>query len=366
MKKKVLHVSAGGLGHGGVSTVIFSVVQSLYKHFDFSCVVFSRKLEREELFEQYGTLYRVNCYPKKGKRDYFEAITRPFKLYFGIKRICKKEKFDIIHCHNQRDQWVCLLAAKHASVPVRIAHSHNTNSPKKISLIEKKYKLFAPYIIKKTATKLVGCSQQACEQFFVCNNFSVIHNSVDFNKFSLSKRLSHEGINFVHVGRFTYQKNQDFVLKTFAEVCKSIHNAKLFLVGFGTDAEVERLKLLIVNLGIEDSVELVPGDKVDVADYYAKSDYMIFPSRFEGFGIVLVEAQAMGVQCYVSENIQPEVDVGLLEFLKLSDGPKKWADCIVSDIQNGRKGSCDVNKLSQYSNEVVCRRYADLYNGVNI
>lgn len=363
MKKKILHVSSGGLSHGGVGAVILSVVQALHNQFDFSCVVFSRKLGREEQFERYGKLYRINCYPKKGKRDYFEVITRPFKLYFGIKRICRKEKFDIIHCHNQRDQWICLLAAKQAGVPIRIAHSHNTNSPKRISWIEKTYKGIAPGIIKRNATKLIGCSEQACLQFFLSDDFTVVHNSVDLDRFSVSKRIENNGINFIHVGRFTYQKNQDFVLNTFAEICKSIDNAKLFLVGFGSDAEVERLKSLIVSLGIEDSVEMVPGDKVDVVDYYKKSDYMIFPSRFEGFGIVLVEAQAMGIQCYVSENIQPEVNVGLLQFLNLSDGSKKWAECIVSDIQNGRKGCCDMSKLLQYSDEVISRQYADLYNG---
>lgn len=363
MKKKVLLVSAGGLGHGGVSSVLLSIVQSLHKQFDFSCVVFSRKLEREEQFEQYGKLYRINCYSKIGKRDYFEALIRPFKLYFGIKRLCRKEKFDIIHCHNHHEQRICLLAAKHAGVPVRIAHSHCTNSPKKTSWIARKHRSFAKYIIKKNATKLIGCSEQACQQFFLSDDFTVVHNSVDLDRFSVSKRIEHNGINFIHVGRFSYPKNQDFVLNTFAEVCKSIDNAKLFLVGFGTEAEVERLKSLIVSLGIEDSVEMVAGDKEDVVEYYKKSDYMIFPSRFEGFGIVLVEAQAMGIQCYVSENIQPEVNVGLLQFLNLSDGPKKWAECIVSDIQNGRKGCCDMSKLLQYSDEVISSQYADLYNG---
>lgn len=363
MKKKVLHVSAGGLGHGGVSTVIFGIVEELYNDFDFSCVVFGRVRERDAYFEKFGKTYRLNCYPKQGKRDYLELLTRPFRLYFGIRRICKENKPDVIHCHNHRDEWICLLAAKHAGVQTRIAHSHNTNSPKKKTRLEKIYKSLSPSMMKKTATVNIGCSKAACKDFFCHDNFSVVPNAVDLEKYSGEKCYAHDRMQFIHVGRYTYQKNQEFVLETFAEVCKVFPEAHLFLVGFGEPAEIERLTTLIKKLNIEQNVEMVPGDKVSVPDYYAKSDYMIFPSRFEGFGIVLIEAQAMGIHCYVSENIQEEADVGLLTFLQLKDGPRKWAECIVSDIQNGSNKSLDSEKLSQYSNAAICRRYADIYNG---
>ena len=363
MKKKILHVSSAGLNHGGVASVIFSIVESLESDFDFDCVVFNRKSDLEEEFEKHGTIHRIHCYPKKGKRDYVELLLRPIKLYFGIRKICKTHHYDVIHCHNQRDEWICLLAAKHAKVPMRIAHSHVTTSPKKRTWLENWYRNISPRMLRKVATVSLGCSELACSQFYAHKDYMVIPNSIDLEKYCIPAERSAHNLNFVHVGRFTYAKNQEFVLETFAHVCKALPQAHLYLVGYGEPHEVEHLKTLIDTLGITENVEMIPGDAVDISAYYAKSQYMIFPSRFEGFGIVLLEAQATGIQCYVSENIQQEVDVGLLHFLQLSDGPKKWAEFIVSDIQNGPKLTLNQEKLSQYSNAAVCAKYAAVYRG---
>lgn len=363
MKKKILHVSAGGLGHGGVSAVIFSIVESLHTQFDFGCVVYARERERDSYFTEFGRIHRISCYPTKGKRNYFELITRPHKLYWGIRKICREQKYDVIHCHNQRDEWICLLAAKHAGVPVRIAHAHNPNSTKKKSFIEKVYKSLSPKMMEKTATINLGCSKAACEEFYCHDRFTVVPNAIDLEKYSLPTSRENNAMNFIHVGRYTYQKNQDFVLETFAEICKISPEARLYLVGFGEASEVERLKALIHELGISDQVEMVPGDVADIPSYYARSRYMIFPSRFEGFGIVLIEAQAMGIECYASEAIPTEADVGLLHFMDLSDGPRAWAERIVADIKNGTGLSLDTEKLSQYSNESISKRYAAIYNG---
>mgnify|MGYP000366456599 FL=1 len=86
------------------------------------------------------------------------------------------------------------------------------------------------------------------------------------------------------------------------------------LVGFGEDKE--KLKNLIHELNLDESVDLIPGDKVDVSEKYDEADYMIFPSIYEGFGIVLLEAQAKRIPCFVSEAIQKEVDAGLLNYIK--------------------------------------------------
>jgi glycosyltransferase involved in cell wall biosynthesis len=326
-------------------------------------VVFSRKSEEENKFEKYGQLHRIECYPRKGKRDYLELVTRPLKLYFGIRKICRSKSFDAIHCHNQNDEWICLLAAKHSGVPIRIAHSHVTNSPRKRSWIERAYKSLSPSMLKHVTSVNVGCSKLACEQFYAHSNYIVIPNSIDLSRYSISRKDSPQKNCFVHVGRYTYAKNQEFILETFAEICKILKDAHLLLIGYGEDFEVKRLSDLIENLGIKQNVELIPGDKVDILSYYAKAEYMIFPSRFEGFGIVLIEAQAMGIKCYVSENIQKEADVGLLTFLQLSDGPEKWAEKIVSDIKNNREQTLDTEKLLQYSNESISKKYAAIYNG---
>lgn len=360
--KRVLHISSGGLTPGGVGSVIFSIVESLHEEVSFDCVVFNRIGQREEEFKAYGELHRIHCYPKKGKRDYLELLLRPLKLYFGMRRICKSRQYDVIHCHNQHDAWPCLLAAKHAGVPVRISHAHVGIDGRKRSPIEAKLKKNAIRLLNKYATLRVACSAEAGRLLFGDNEFVLIPNCVDLSKYTRKGDVP-EDMAFVHVGRYTYSKNQEFVLESFAEICKDFPEAHLYLIGYGEAFEVDRLKGIIEKLGIEDRVEMVPGDVADIPSYYERSRYMIFPSRFEGFGIVLIEAQAMNIECYASEVIPKEADVGLLHFMDLSDGPRAWAERIVADIKNGTGLTLDEERLSQYSNETISKRYAAIYNG---
>lgn len=107
MKRKVLHISCGGLGSGGVSSVIFSIVKELHNRFDFGCIVFKKKCNKEDDFLKYGKLHRVEAYSSDGRTHFIEFILRPFKLYTNVFRICKKEKYDVVHAHNLLEEGIC-------------------------------------------------------------------------------------------------------------------------------------------------------------------------------------------------------------------------------------------------------------------
>lgn len=361
MGKKVLHVSCGALGKGGISTVILSIANGLKEQFDFGCVVFKKQGEREECFP--GKLHRINAYSNDGKRHIFELLLRPIKLYFGIKRICKSEKYDVIHCHNLNDEGICLLAAKHSGVAIRVAHSHNTPSTKKMNVFVRIQELLNRVLIKNAATCCLCCSNAAGESFYHNKNFNVIYNSIDLTKFSPSTKCQHENLTFINVGRYTYQKNQEFIIDVFRNILKEYPTSQLLLVGYGEDFNKLSEYILINNLS--ESVTLVPGNKVDVNKVYDYSDYMIFPSRYEGFGIVLIEAQAKMIPCFVSEAIQKEADAGLLTFISLEKSAQEWSDEIINYIR--KKENVDglriKNNLRKYSSESICKQYADIYTG---
>ena len=365
MKKKVLHVSSGGLSPGGVASVIFSIVETLNDEFDFDCVVFNKKSDLEDKYLKFGRLHRINCYPQKGKRDYKELILRATKLYFGIKKVCKLTEYDVIHCHNQHDAWPCLLAAKHCGVPLRISHAHVGTDNRKRFFVEKIIKKLSIRSLNKYANIRIACSKGAGNLLFGTHEFRTIYNSIDLNRFSRSIVTKSSSLRFVHVGRYTYAKNQEFVLRAFACICKTLNDSHLDLVGYGEQHEVDRLSRLIKELKIEDKVDMISGDKVDIKEYYEKANYMIFPSYFEGFGIVLLEAQAMGINCFVSEHIQQEADVGLLTFMNLSDGPEKWAEDIIKYINSNMPKSLDYSKLLEFGSENIAKQYANIYNGMS-
>ena len=363
MKERILHVSCGGLGHGGVSAVIFSIVENLHDQFDFDCVVFKKHCEKEKLFQKYGKLFRIEAYNDDGKRHLLELLTRPWTMFWGIYKICKTNKYHAIHCHNNTDEGFCLLAAKCAGVPIRIAHSHNTPSPKKRNILMKIYEYINCKLMAYAATDRIGCSEAACCYFFGKAKSKVVFNAVDLNKYRISERIFHDKLTFIHVGRYTFQKNQKMVIQIFQKINQAIPNSQLLLVGFGEDKD--NLEKEICELGLEDTVQLVPGNQVDVSKMYAVSDYMVFPSIFEGFGIVLIEAQAMGIPCFVSEAIQSEADVGLLTYIRLDAGVDVWAETILNHIKDGRaidKSSLK-RKLCQYSNEAIGKQYALIYKG---
>lgn len=363
MKRKVLHISCGGLGSGGVSSVIFSIVKQLHNRFDFECIVFKKKCNKEDDFLRYGKLHRVEAYSSDGKTHFIELILRPFKLYTNVFRICKKEKYDVVHAHNLFEEGVCLWAAKNAGVPIRIAHSHNTNSTNKKSIIFKIREKINLILINKYATHKIACSNRAGKDYFNNSNYDVIYNSIDLEKYA-NKKITDKGhITFIHVGRYTYQKNQEFVIKVFANIKKKKDNSRLMLVGFGEDKE--KLKNLIHELNLDESVDLIPGDKVDVSEKYDEADYMIFPSIYEGFGIVLLEAQAKRIPCFVSEAIQKEVDAGLLNYIKLSETPEKWAEKILLyiDSNNEIDDSKIQKNLNRFNSKEICEQYAKIYGG---
>ena len=362
MKKRILHVSCGGLGHGGVSAVIFSIVENLYTKYDFDCVVFKKKCDREDKFLKYGNTYRINCY-NDGKKSIVELIFRPFVMFWGIYKICKKNKYDIIHVHNNFEEGYCLFAAKLAGVKVRIAHSHNTASPKKEKFLIKLRAKINRYLVNKNATSKIGCSKAACMDYYASNDFKVIFNAIDLTKFKPNKNFDKKSLKFIHVGRYTYQKNQEFVIKVFLEILKLVDKAELHLVGFGEDEK--KLKEMVTNFNIDKKVKFIPGNNVDIVNEYSKAQYMIFPSFFEGFGIVLIEAQAMGIHCYVSkEAIQKELDAGLLTFISLNKSPKEWAKIIMNDINNNKTDYSKVSKnLLKFSSDIITKQYYKLYGG---
>ena len=128
------------------------------------------------------------------------------------------------------------------------------------------------------------------------------------------------------MGSFGVTKNQLFILDIFGEIQKQWQDATLKLVG-NKDAEYEKLlHKKIKDLKLK-NIEFLPHN-ADIPAYFAQSEYMIFPSIFEGFGLVLAEAQAMRVKCFASDCIPRESDIGLCQYLSLKQPAKMWAKTI--------------------------------------
>ena len=196
----------------------------------------------------------------------------------------------------------------------------------------------------------------------------ILPNAIDPERFKFNERARQEirsryGIaedDFVigHVGRFYPQKNHEFLIDVFNEVHKQKSNAKLLLLGDGPLQEQIRQKTK--SLGLVESVIFV-GLQKDPAPFYSAMDVFVFPSLWEGLGIVLLEAQYNGLPCIVSGAIPDEAAISN-SFCLLNDfSSNKWCACILKFDFGSR--NCAVQS-SKYDINVSFNQLKEMYENV--
>lgn len=332
VKKKVLLVSIDGLGVGGIQNVFMEIVRNLKYKYDFDIVVFHTGDNYDFHsceFKQYGEIILFDRDRPSNKLVHaLKNIIRPIYEFFKFYNLLKKGKYDIVHCHNEEDSGICLLAARLAGVPVRITHAHNTASPQKPILLMRFYRHFAKKLVPSNANVKVGCSKVSNNTLFGDNNSAtVIYNAVNLTRFPRKKEANILGtIHFINIGRFCYQKNQHFLIKIFYEIHKLEPKSFLTLVGYGEDKG--NIEDLILKLKMTDCIQLLPSNS-DIPKLLTESDCFLFPSIYEGLPIALIEAQVVGLKCFVSTSITTEVNLGNCTFLDLNAGESVWAKAIV-------------------------------------
>lgn len=287
------------MGRGGLETMLMNY----YRNIDRSKVQFdflthrSEKADYDDEIEALGgKIYHV---PRLNpfSRSYLSALDRFFKEH---------REYQVVHCHQDCLSGVVLKVAKANGVKFTIAHSHNANQDKNLKYL---VKIVAKRNITKYADKLFACGQEAGKWMFNTDDFEVLNNAIDTDKYTYDEKKSKEirkslGVEgkFVvgHVGRFNPQKNHEFLIDIFDEVQKIEPDSVLMLVG---DGDLRgNIENKVKELGIEDKVKFM-GIRSDVNDLMQAMDVFLFPSLYEGLGIVLIEAQAAGLKCVISDTI---------------------------------------------------------------
>ena len=368
-KDKILIVAFNDLGIGGIQNVIMNIVRHLSSDFTFDIVCFDNdRTDFEEEFKIFGgsIFYVKSGSLKQGLRKKIEFYLGDNKLYREIKKIIKLHgPYAAVHSHKDLLSGPVLKAAKECLVPVRIAHAH-TN-------FNKNYNKIARYVadknlklILKNATDMVGCSLSAAESLFGKNaDYKVIYNPVDDRYLNADiKPTKSPAPHLLQVGMICDNKNQAFSLDVFYEIKKELSNATLTFIGAPKDSVMQKyldeLKAKTKELGIDNSVRFY--DSADLYEEYSKADYLLFPSKAEGLGIVPIEAQAMGLYCFVSDSVPHDIDCGGCAFLKLSSGAELWAERIAEQFKtdNGKREKFDV---SRFSPDIIMAQYRKLYKG---
>lgn len=328
---RVLHILQR-MEAGGTQALLMNIYRKIDRtklQFDFLVVYEEKQFYDDEIEQLGGRLYRMS----------FREDLNLLKFKVGLKNFFEHHKeYKVVHCHAYTIGYFCLKAAKKAGIPIRIAHSHNNETVHNIKYVPKliMQRIFAHY-----ATDLFACSEEAGKYLFKNRKFNVLNNAIDSDKFIFDEQMRIEvrrelGIEkkFVvgHVGRLHPQKNHTFLLDVFAEIKKKKDNAILLLIGTGPLEQ--NIKEKAQQLGLDKDVIFL-GNRKDMYRIYQSMDIFVFPSLFEGLGIVAIEAQAAGVPIVCSEGLPIETEITpLYKRMKISDGALKWAIMAIENSEN--------------------------------
>lgn len=353
----MLIVNGGTMDRGGIAAFILNYL----KYFDFN--KFSIDIlvhgiepgERDCEAEDCGcNIYRL---PKKSSNY--------FKWKKELKKIFKANNYDIVHANADAGNGLILEIAKKCGIKVRISHSHNTNY-----LTNNKMRIVLNEIqkrkIKMAATDLFACSVQAGQWLYDSDQYTVVNNAIDYNKYVFNSNLRNRireknklSTKFVvgHTGRFHHQKNHEFILEIAKQTC--VESEIVYLL-IGQGELFNEIKAKADNINLHNIIFYGQADNVN--ELLNAMDLFIIPSIFEGLPFSAIEAQANGLYCIISSIIDDEcIITDRVQKLPI-DNPSTWADRI---IQLKDKGCCESRDISNmqdnYNIEVQAVKLQELY-----
>lgn len=241
----------------------------------------------------------------------------PLHYLYRLRKIIQLGQYDVIHIHGNSATMSLELFACYKCNSVVVVHTHNTEyKAKKLNII------LRPYLLKH-ADLYFAASKDAGEKLYGNHRFLVINNGIEMKNFKFNSKyrniirkrykIFRNQILLGNIGTFNFQKNQEFLLELASHLSKKYH----FMVIGGGDSS--RFIKKVNNLGLKDKFTIIPPTN-NINQYYSAFDIFLFPSRWEGLGMVAVEAETSGLKCLVSNKIPKEVKISSkLYFLSLRD-----------------------------------------------
>ncbi len=319
-------INTGMVYYGGLTTAVLNYYRNMDKtdlQIDFASPCDTDEIVLNELSSNDSRYFRL---PDRN----FNIL----KYYNALCGLCKY--YDVVHVNgNSATMSIELQAAKQAGVKRRIAHCHTSKTGHPI--INK----MLTGVFKNSYTTAVACSDLAGEWLFGKGNYCILPNAIDLKKYKKNDEVRERVRNdlqirnsFVlgHVGKLNEGKNHKYIFNVFVELMKLNSNSKLMLVGDGPlNGELHKLAS---ELGILEHV-IFTGMVSNVHEYIQAMDSFVFPSFFEGLPLSVVEAQAAGKRCYISDRVTSQVAVTKESYLLSIDAdPKLWAEHIYNDSKN--------------------------------
>lgn len=365
---RILHV-LGTMNPGGVETWLMHVLRNIERsQFQMDFCVFGAEpgLYAAEVEEFGSTVWQC---PKSGN---LWSFSRRFQ------HILREGKYDVVHSHVHFFSGNVLRWAEAQGVPVRIAHSHTTHDGRSDVLVRRCYRNSMKCWIRRYATHGLAASKSSAFALFGENwerddRFCVLHCAIDLRPFQ--EAVNRETIRrelglptdvsvVGHVGRFSEEKNHLFLVDIAVEVLKLRPETRFLLVGNGPLRPA--IESRVRSSGLSGRVHFV-GIRTDVARLMRGAmDVFVFPSLWEGLPMALIEAQAAGLRCIVSDACTSELRIlpDQVTQLPLTKSSGVWAANTINALEREKiSGRLPLQTVAQtdFSIQQCVRTLSGLY-----
>lgn len=317
------------MNRGGAETMVMNHYRAIDRNkvqFDFLVHRQQRADYDDEIEALGGRIFRAMPIRPWSYPAYFRWLDGFFREHRG--------EFTAVHGHIQENSGFALRYAKKYGIKNLIASSHIADLGVDYKFI---FRQFGKIWTNRFATQRLACGKDAGRFLYGKRDFQLLNNAIDaaryqFNPSTREEKRKELGIPadalvIGNVARFYPQKNHSFIIKVFAEVVKVYPSARLLLVGSGP--LMDETATLAARSGISDNV-IFAGLRPDVPDLLQAFDVFFMPSVFEGLPVSVIEAQAAGLPCLLSDVIDRETDItGNVRFMSLGSDIGEWAKAIV-------------------------------------
>lgn len=330
----------GSLDAGGAESRMMDVFRAIdrskYRFIFVSLDTSEGQFYEEEIRSLGAEIIKIESPRRTGVWRHFRQL---HELFLSLK---SAGKADCVHAHTSYHIGIVLLAARRARIPVRIAHARTTSSINRGGFANKLMIAVGKRMIKSFATNRLALNEETALSLYGKDSGArIIPNAIPLELYSealpadIYADIPADATVICHIGRFQPMKNHEFLLKLFAEYIKEHPDSWLILVGEGPLRPAA--ESLVKELNIDNRVKFT-GLRRDIPQILSRASVFVFPSKYEGLGGVVLEAQAAGVGCVVSDTLPRNVDMGLdmVDFVSLEASVACWVEAIDKSLSKSR------------------------------
>lgn len=352
---------------GGAETFLMKVYRNIDKskyQFDFCLSSAERSFYESEIEKLGGRVFHI-----EPKTDNFCLFKK--KLY----NIVKDNDYQyVLRITANATGFIDLKIAKEAGAKTCIGRSSNSNDEGKLK--NKMAHTLGKYFFLKYVDKAISPSKLAAKYTFGKNcfetkNVSILHNGLDIEQYKFTQlgrkqirrefKIREDAVVIGNIGRFMIQKNHKLIVDIFFEIYKLNSRAVLLLVGTGE--LLEDIKKQVRGYNLDDNV-IFAGVRSDIPSILSAMDVLLMPSLYEGMPNVVIEAQATGLPCVISDTITEEADItGLLKYVSLNEKIDTWANCVLNSVSVFRENTQDKFISNGYDIASVTNQFVQLVFG---